>query len=208
MQMTTDRVTFACGDLTLEGLLHLPDAPKGRGIVVAHPHPLYGGDMHNGVVDAVCSTAVGAGLTALRFNFRGVGASGGKHDGGRGEVEDVLAALAFLEARPEVGSTPVLAGYSFGAMMALAAAKDAQIAGLLLVSPPLGTSEDAALPDAPVLIVSGSADQFAPAGALEAAASIKPNVTLRMVEGADHFWWGHEVAIDEATIAFVASLDG
>src|SRR5438093_13487786 len=68
-------MTFASGVLTLEGALNLPERTPAPGIVVCHPHPMYGGDMHNNVVDAVCQTAAADGIVALRFNFRGAGGS-------------------------------------------------------------------------------------------------------------------------------------
>src|SRR6266540_978811 len=113
-------VTFPSGELSLEGLLHLPEQTPAPGIVVCHPHPMYGGDMHNNVVDAICDTAVAEGIAALRFNFRGAGASEGRYDNGVGEQDDVRAALTYLRGLPEVDSARVaLAGYSFGAAVAL-----------------------------------------------------------------------------------------
>src|SRR5438093_13365536 len=115
-------MTFASGVLTLEGALNLPERTPAPGIVVCHPHPMYGGDMHNNVVDAVCQTAAADGIVALRFNFRGAGGSEGSYDYGVGEQDDVGAALAYLRELPEVdGARVALAGYSFGAAIALQA---------------------------------------------------------------------------------------
>src|SRR5438093_13728759 len=115
-------MTFASGVLTLEGALNLPERTPAPGIVVCHPHPMYGGDMHNNVVDAVCQTAAANGIVALRFNFRGAGGSEGIYDNGVGEQDDVGAALAYLRELPEVdGARVALAGYSFGAAIALQA---------------------------------------------------------------------------------------
>ena len=97
----------------LEALLALPESPRA-GLVVCHPHPLYGGDMHNPVVVRASEVAQGLGLATLRFNFRGVGASTGVHDEGKGEQDDVLAALDMLAARLPAGRQVGLAGYSFG----------------------------------------------------------------------------------------------
>ena len=97
----------------LEALLALPESPSA-GLVVCHPHPLYGGDMHNPVVVRASEVAQGLGLATLRFNFRGVGASTGVHDEGKGEQDDVLAALDMLAARLPAGRQLGLAGYSFG----------------------------------------------------------------------------------------------
>lgn len=112
--MSQDRhVSFPSGDITLEGQLHLPDTIPASGIVVCHPHPQYGGDMQNNVVEALCETAAANGVGALRFNFRGTGRSEGRYDNGIGEQEDVRAALAYLRDVPEVDAARVaLAGYS------------------------------------------------------------------------------------------------
>ena len=105
------------GGLRLEALLALPESPKA-GLVVCHPHPLYRGDMENPVVVRVAEVAQGVGMATLRFNFRGVGASGGVHAGGEGEQDDVAAALAALAGRLPAESPIGLAGYSFGAWVA------------------------------------------------------------------------------------------
>ncbi len=119
--MEETQVSFRSGDLTLEGLLANPggNAPAA---VVCHPHPLYGGSMSNNVVDAILAAMWQAGYATLRFNFRGVGASEGEHDGGPGEVDDAVAAMAFILAQPGVRKEgAVMAGYSFGAMVAVSA---------------------------------------------------------------------------------------
>src|SRR5437667_332565 len=87
--------------------------PKA-GLVVCHPHPLYGGDMHNPVVVRVAEVAQGLGVATLRFNFRGVGASGGVHGEGKAEQDDVVAALEMLAGRLPADRPIGLAGYSFG----------------------------------------------------------------------------------------------
>src|SRR5271167_354933 len=99
--MDEKQVSFRSGDLTLEGLLANPGGGAPAAIV-CHPHPLYGGSMYNNVVDAILEAMWPAGYATLRFNFRGVGGSEGEHDGGRGEVDDALAALAFILAQPAV----------------------------------------------------------------------------------------------------------
>src|SRR3989449_10367061 len=95
------QATFASGALILEGVLDLPERTPAPGIVVCHPHPMYGGDMHNNVVDAVCQTAAADGIVALRFNFRGAGGSEGTYDNGVGGQDDGGAALAYLRGMPE-----------------------------------------------------------------------------------------------------------
>ena len=127
-------VSLALGaDLRLEARLALPDSPNA-GVVICHPHPLYGGDMHNPVVVRVQEVCAGLGLATLRFNFRGVGGSSGTHGGGAGEQEDATAALDTLAKA--VGAAPLaIAGYSFGAWIAaVVGCRDARMAGLALIS--------------------------------------------------------------------------
>ncbi len=199
--MPESRVTIPSGDITLEGALHVPE---GEGpfpaVVVCHPHPQYGGDMHSNVVMAVVAGAVGRGIAALRFNFRGVGRSGGAHDGGNREQDDVRAALAHAAALPGIDPARVaLAGYSFGAWMAAAAVGPAPPA-LVLVALPLGAGRDsapalAAYPH-PILLVAGDSDHVCAASALRALGeSLGDRAETEIVPGTDHFWAGHERAL-------------
>ena len=100
-QIPEKQVTFRSGDLTLEGLLASRDS-EAPAAVVCHPHPMYGGSMHNNAVEAILAAMWQLGYATLRFNFRGVGASEGEHDGGPGEVDDAVAAMTFLLAQPGV----------------------------------------------------------------------------------------------------------
>lgn len=189
------------GELVLEGVLALPDGGgKHPGVVVCHPHPQYGGDMHNNVVQVLCTALQALEIATLRFNFRGVGGSGGAYDGGHGEAEDAAAAVRHLSELPEIAPARVgLAGYSFGAGMALMAAAGARALGL--VSPPVRMLEPDRLAAFPgeVLIISGDADHVAPgetlAGLVEGA---RAGVAVQVVQDADHFWWGHERELTEA----------
>jgi len=128
-----ERIEFNSGDLTLEGLFSKGNS--ARGVVVTHPHPLYGGDMYNPVVQTVADAYVQAGYSCLQFNFRGVGRSTGQYDNGQGERADVLAALQCLT---EQGVDAVsLAGYSFGSWVnAHITAAMAPLAHQIMVSPP------------------------------------------------------------------------
>ncbi|MGE3919076.1 MAG: alpha/beta hydrolase, partial [Hyphomicrobiaceae bacterium] len=119
-------VTFPVGSISLEGLISVP--PKAAiAAVVCHPHPLRGGEMRNNVVTALVEWLGRAGIATLRFNFRGVGRSGGVHDDGTGEVDDVRGALDCLLARGPF-ETVVVAGYSFGSIVGLmAGAEDARV---------------------------------------------------------------------------------
>lgn len=184
--------------LSLEGALALPQGEGPfPGAVVCHPHPLYGGDMDNNVVLAICQALVKKSIAALRFNFRGVGRSEGRFDQGVGEQEDVLAALGALRERQEVDSARLgLVGYSFGAAVAAAAGPRAgQVKALALISLPLVMGNLDALKDYPraKLLVSGGRDSFVPRQGMERlAAELPPPVESEVVPETDHFWWGHE----------------
>src|SRR5207237_363306 len=152
------------GTAPAEARLGGPAAAR-LGVVVRHPHPLYGGDMDSPVVARIVESCAGRGLATLRFNFRGVGASTGRHDEGRGEQDDVRASLARLQDALGSDGRVALAGYSFGAAVAAAVAATAPVAGLALVAPPLRVT-DVHLPvgvDGPVLVVAGAEDQYCPA---------------------------------------------
>ena len=207
--MDEKQVSFRSGDLTLEGLIANPggDAPAA---VVCHPHPMYGGSMYNNVVDAMLAAMWQLGYATLRFNFRGVGRSEGEHDGGPGEVDDAIAAMAFLVAQPGVGKEgSVMAGYSFGAMVAVSAGYErAEIAGIVAVAIPLAMA-DARIPDGaskPVLLVSGDSDSYSPVAGLQALRSkIGDAARLEIVAGADHFFGGREAELSRVIAAAVAS---
>jgi alpha/beta superfamily hydrolase len=182
------------GGLRLEGLLAEGDAPLAA--LVLHPHPQYGGDMHNHVVVGLTDALRALGATTLRFNFRGVGRSHGAFDGGAGEAADAAAALDYLRAQAP-GLPILLAGYSFGAMIAAAAIAESSPAALLLVSPPLGFSALPAIPaGVPTLIAVGDHDPLAPAESARALASGSTSVLV--VPGADHGWWP---GLDQLTAA-------
>ncbi|MFH1640162.1 MAG: alpha/beta hydrolase, partial [Chloroflexota bacterium] len=138
--MSEKNAAFPCGGLTLEGVWHLPeDGGIHPAVIVCHPHPLYGGDMANNIVMAICRALVARNMAAFRFNFRGVGRSEGAFGGGVGEQDDVGAALNFVSADESVNANLLgLSGYSFGGAVALSAArKDRRVKALGLVSPGL-----------------------------------------------------------------------
>lgn len=179
------------GGPLLEGRLGM--VQEGRaGLVVCHPHPLYGGDMDNPVVVRVAEVAREEGLSTLRFNFRGVGRSSGAHGGGDGERGDLAAAMAILHSRLPVQSGLGLAGYSFGAWIAAGVALTDMVAALALIAPPVTMLDfdrfEAAA--ANILLVSGSRDDYCPVPRLEELASRIPRAQTVIVEGADHFFFG------------------
>jgi len=205
----TERSVRIPGDgVELEGVLHLPDGvPPFAGVAVCHPHPQYGGDMNNTVVAAVCRALTDRGMAALRFNFRGVGRSTGTFDNGRGEARDAAAAVAFLSEQDEIERDTIgLAGYSFGAMAALAGT-DERVRALALVSPPLQWMDRERLSalGGPLLMVTGDSDHIAPGADLrDLAASLTREVEAEVVAGADHFWMGYERDLDALVGPFFA----
>ncbi len=184
-----ERITFLSDGLEIEGLLDAGDGDKG--VVITHPHPLYGGDMYNYVVETIAKVYKSKGYTTLRFNFRGVGGSQGNHDKGAGEQKDVLAAISFLEDR---GIKEIdLAGYSYGAWVnAMAVLSAGSIDGMVMVSPPVGFVEFDKKPLPKLkLVVTGSNDDIAPAVKSEQMMTVwNPKGKFKMIKGADHFFSG------------------
>jgi putative ATPase len=210
-EVSTEHVEFPCGDITLEGEWHFPegDGPF-PGVVVCHPHSLYGGNMLNTVVVAICEALREEGLAALRFNFRGVGKSGGQFGGGTAERQDVSAALSFVAASERIDAGRIgLAGYSFGGGVAVAVAlEDQRVRRLALVSPALTESGWKQLESyaRPKLIIIGSADSVISLERFQelVRAAGHPQ-EYRTVSGADHFWLGHEAELVREVAAFFAA---
>lgn len=205
---TIATITTSDGE-ALEGELHLPASPQ-LAVVITHPHPTMGGDMHTPVPSGFFrALEQDAGPVAgLRFNFRGVGRSSGTHDKGIAEQLDVAAAVEHVaEAAP--GVPIVLAGWSFGADVSLTV-QDDRVAGWFLAAPPLRVvdpSEMAAQNSAaPKVLAIGEHDQFvSPAAATETTASWQ-NTTIDVVAGADHFFGAALPDLIQRFLAFVSSL--
>ncbi|MFY9706189.1 MAG: alpha/beta fold hydrolase [Desulfobacterales bacterium] len=183
-----EKVCIRSGGLELEGLFE--SGRKTRGVVITHPHPLYGGNMHNPVVDAVRRAYRLKGVATLRFNFRGTGESEGRHDNGVGEQDDVLAALSFLTGS---GFQPVdLAGYSFGAWIdALTLHREGRSENLVMVSPPVRFIDFASIGSLPGLrlVVTGSRDEMAPPDAIrQMMPTWNPAAHFDIIDGSDHFY--------------------
>jgi len=203
-QAASRPIAFTSEGLTLEGVLHQPVAAPFPAAAVCHPHPLYGGDMNNYVVVAVCQALVEAGIASLRFNYRGVGDSEGKYGDGLGERADAAAALAYLRQLAQVDQDRVgIVGYSFGATVALAA--DERVAAVAAISTPsFGPGGPDLAIRCPTLLISGEQDEIAPAASLSAlAATIGPHCQVAVVGGADHFWWGYEKELARVVAQFL-----
>jgi len=166
------------------------DAPTHVALVL-HPHPLYGGTLHNKVVHRVAATLHALGAAVLRINFRGVGKSAGSHDRGVGELEDARAALDWLTRR-HPDARRWLAGFSFGSWIAaLLAAEVSGIERLILIAPPVTSSSFEVLRTVttPKLVIQGAADDVCPPAALEVEWKkwAAPR-ELIVVPGANHFF--------------------
>ncbi len=190
-------VIIPCQNVHLEGRLHLnPESSKG--VVITHPHPLYGGNMDNPVVQQIADSFFEAGFSTLRFNFRGAGNSSGVFDDGAGEQDDVRAALEYLKSQQITDL--YLAGYSFGAWVnAHVVSSGINIQDHIMVSPPAGfISFDSieTLSDTG-LIITGEDDEIAPVDQILSLISrwqIHP--LFKVIKTGDHFFSGtiHELA--------------
>ncbi len=190
-------ISFASGGLRLEGVLHLPgDSGKFSGVAICHPHPRYGGDMHSSVVVGIARSLCEAGLAALRFNYRGVGGSEGDYDGGDGESRDAEEAVGFLSLQEGVdGSRIGIAGYSFGAWMALEAASSNNLAqAVASVACPIRPFTEIGVREIlqPKLLILGEHDHDFPVEQFRFLSKrfIEPK-EVEVVQGADHFFGGH-----------------
>jgi hypothetical protein len=188
---------------TLEARLGSVQTPRG-GFVICHPHPLYGGDMDNPVVVRAAEVVREAKFSTLRLNFRGVGASGGVHDKGEGEQDDVRAAMAVLAGHLPAGRQVGVIGYSFGAWAAARATRPGE-APLGLIAPPLGLLDFGFLSSGPgrVLLVAGTRDAYCPVEALHRLAQAA-GAEERLIEGADHFFFGKLYPLGQAIEGWVA----
>jgi alpha/beta superfamily hydrolase len=181
----------------LEALLNEGVAEATYAAVVCHPHPLYGGTLHNKVVFHAMKALNALGFPVLRFNFRGAGLSTGEHDHGVGEVDDVRAALDWLDR--EFQLPMIFAGFSFGAAVGLrATCPDPRVQAVIALGTPVSPIDDRSYDydflkacNKPKLFVSGSRDQFAPKAKLEALVTALPEPKkLVIIEAADHFFEG------------------
>ena len=207
-KITHEHIFFKSGEITLEGVLSSPpESLSCPGVVICHPHPLYGGDMNNNVVLGVKGALQTEGFVTLRFNFRGVNLSEGAYNEGKGEVDDVTSAVSFLRSQPMVDRDRLfLVGYSFGAWIGLRAAFTLKIfraaAG---IAPPCGVYDFTFLQKSnfPILLVSGNEDSFCGQDDL---GSLFDNISSSkkkvIMPEADHFFSGREGEVGEEVKSF------
>jgi alpha/beta superfamily hydrolase len=203
-------ISFPVGDISLEGVWHFPeDSEPFPAVIVCHPHPLYGGSMSSNVIFAICQALAQESIAALRFNFRGVGKSGGEFGGGVAEQEDLKAALALALTTPGIDQERIgMAGYSFGASVALPVAiQDKHISMLALVSPALSGSgwEQLKGYTKPKFLIVGDNDFVIPEPELQQLVRDIPEPKqYEVIAGADHFWGGFEEEIAQKVTQFFA----
>src|SRR5947207_13797880 len=191
----------------IEAILREAEPPVRRAVIVCHPHPLFGGTMHNKVVFRIARAFQEAGFAVLRFNFRGTGRSHGEHDEGRGEQDDLRAAISFIEQKYE-GAELWLAGFSFGAAVMLrVACGEARVRALIAAGAPVSKYDFSQLIhcDRPKLFVQGALDEFGtPAELTRFVARLDEPKALKIIQGADHFFAGHLDELAQTVSDFIA----
>ncbi|HEX4208743.1 MAG TPA: alpha/beta fold hydrolase [Ktedonobacteraceae bacterium] len=196
----------------LEGILK-PEGPDTQPLfagLICHPHPLYGGTMHNKVVFKATQTLQqGFNIPTLRFNFRGVGHSTGSYDEGRGEMDDVYYALEFLSGRYP-GLPVIIGGFSFGSWIALrVGARDDRVQAMIGMGVPAKWFGDDTLQDChkPKLFVHGSKDDTAPYDlAVKWFEQVPAPKSMVVVDDADHFFQDHLEEVQGAIASFIQTL--
>jgi alpha/beta superfamily hydrolase len=204
-----ERVLFAGEAGDIETLIEYPvEAPRAIAIG-CHPHPLFGGSLTNKVIHTVSRAFLEAGAIAIRFNFRGVGASGGTHDHGEGETRDLLTLVA--QARARWPQLPLwLGGFSFGSWVSLRAQAALEPALLVSVAPPVGRWDFSTIapPRCPWLVIQGDRDELVDVEAVsrwlqDIARPMGPPPQLLRLADADHFFHGRLHEVKDAVTGFV-----
>lgn len=187
----------------LEAVIEEPGGPSPHFAVVCHPHPLYGGTLDNKVVTTAARALQQLRIPTVRFNFRGVGASAGRFDQGVGETDDAAAVVEW-GMRRWPGRSLVLAGFSFGAYVALRLARTRPAAHTILIAPPVALFAFAGL-EAPAgswLVIQGDQDEVVdPAGVNAWTATFTPPPRLVLMPGAGHFFHGRLPELRDAVIS-------
>ena len=192
----------------LEAILERPGEGALEGCaVICHPHPQHGGTMHNKVVHTLARAFVRSGYETLRFNFRGTERSEGEYDAGVGELDDALAAIDWMRARH--GSYPLwLAGFSFGAAIAVKAAVATHVDGLVSVAPAISRFANGleSQPECPWLIVQGDEDELVDIEeTIEWFNSLAPGPELLIIPRGEHFFHGRLAELKNAVMEFVTA---
>jgi alpha/beta superfamily hydrolase len=193
------QIQFKSDEFLLEGDVFVPDINSScPGVVICHPHPQFGGDMLNNVVQTVRNSLIRKRIAVLTFNFRGVGKSEGSYTGGQGEDEDAISALDYLKTIGQVMDMPIgLCGYSFGAGVASRVAmRYSDLSALVLISGVV-QPEWANLPSIPKLFLSGDRDEYvSEQDRILLESTLRPPREIVLVEDVDHWWSPGEDILD------------
>ncbi len=205
--MTEKDVFFRSKDLQIYGRLH--NAEGNRAVVITHPHPLYGGNMYNNVVESVTKAYQQGGFSTLRFNFRGTDGSDGNYDQGVGEREDVKAALLYLN---QMGKKSIdLVGYSFGAWVNAMGLKNYDLAErIVFISPPVAFLDFSCLQYSPKihLVITASEDNYAPPEKIKhMIPTWNPKAEFRVIQDADHFFGTGTNTIETIIMDFLSTTE-
>jgi alpha/beta superfamily hydrolase len=209
--MREEKVLIPSTGIQLEGFMNIQEALSFKGgVIFCHPHPQFGGDMYNSVIATAVEAASQEGFSTLRFNFRGVGESGGSYSEGIGEMEDVEATIDYLSSGLRDSNLPlILLGYSFGAWTGLpVAAKDTRVKGMVAIAPPLGLYDFGFLKGCKKrkLLIAGSEDPWCPASVLEEwYQQLEEPKSLAIIQGADHFFIFHTHLLTQPLREFFSS---
>ena len=191
-QKTTQKIQGAVGEL--EVLVDIPEhAVKDRFAILCHPHPLYGGTMHNKVVSTMARTCHSLNIPSIRFNFRGIGQSQGEYDNAQGEVDDCLAVIKYVQTHYPNKKLWVM-GFSFGAYIAAKVASMIHPELLVTIAPPIGKDYFGALParSEPWILVQAQDDEVIdPDAVFEWYDNLQHQPTLIRFEKAGHFFHGN-----------------
>lgn len=208
MHRSAEKIVLAGPAGQLEGLLECPD--DGRQIasaVICHPHPVHGGTMENKVVHTLARAFLGLGFQALRFNFRGTGRSEGEFDEGRGELNDALTAVRWMQDR-EPDLPLWIAGFSFGAAIAIRAAIESEVDGLISVAPAVARFSKGmnSQPVCPWLIIHGDQDELVDVNeTVEWVNQLEAGPELAVFPDTTHFFHGKLVLLRQAVEDFVSA---
>jgi uncharacterized protein len=195
----------------LEAIYRPNDEPAERVALVLHPHPKFGGTMHNKVVFRAAKALQEAGFETLRFNFRGVGASTGEYADGKGEYEDAAIALDYLINDQPRAREVIVAGFSFGSVIGLRlGCSDVRVQRLIAIGVParMGNLDFLRDCEKPKLFIHGAEDELAPLGPLTEFLDALPaanNFRLVRIEGAGHFFDDHAHELAQAIRSFVSN---
>lgn len=198
-------VIFNGPDGRLEGRYHQSKRPNAPLALLLHPHPQYGGTMNNKVVFTLYQNFARRGFSSLRFNFRGVGRSQGQFDNGQGELSDAASALDWMQSRNPNTNTCWIAGFSFGAWVAMQLMmRRPEISGFISIAPPASQHDFSFLAPCPAsgMIIHGDKDEVVPQSSVDKLAQKlqkQKNIKIdyRIIEGSDHFFMDHLESLNE-----------